>query len=114
MTALMKQIEDQERRRRRVRGFVVLAVAAGIGVWLTVPYGIVLVASGAPLGWLLVVGGGVLLAGCVAAIVAAVRLHRAVAPQSLPGKANPSFDEPVPSQDPVPGYSWAGSFIGSP
>ncbi|MDN4615599.1 phage holin family protein [Leifsonia sp. F6_8S_P_1B] len=115
MSSLMAQYELTERRRRRVAGLVVLAIVAGLGAWLTVPYGIVLILAGQWPGWMLVAVGAIALLGCAAAIVAAIRMRRPVAPQSRPGKPNPGFDEPVPSQDPVPGYSWGGSsFIGSP
>lgn len=113
-TTLMARYQLAAQRRRRVAALVVLAVVAGVGGWLTVPYGIVLVVASTWSGWILIAAGVVALSGCTAAIVGAARLRRPVAPESLPGKPNPGFDEPVPSQDPVPGYSWAGSFIGSP
>src|SRR6478735_7327286 len=111
MTQLMKEFEQAERRRRRSILFVVLACLTGLGVWLTAPLGIVELTRGSAIGWVLVAAGAVLLAATVLAIVAAVRL-RAV-PESLPGKANPRFDEPRPSPDPRGGYSLVGTQLGS-
>jgi hypothetical protein len=113
MSVHMAELERVARIRRRVGLLVVLAVISGLGAWLAGPFGIVLLTDGDAAGWVLVVVGALLLAACVTAIVFAARVHRAVAPQSLPGKENPSFNEPVPSQDPRPGIAWAGSQLGS-
>lgn len=110
-SVLMRQLEQAQRRRSRVALLVVGAIVAGVGAWLAGPYGVVLVVAGQPLGWALAALGLVLLAACVVAIVAAAR-SRAV-PASLPGKANPAFDEPVPSKNPNGGYSMSGSYLGS-
>lgn len=111
MGALMEGLQREERRRRRVAALVVIACVTGAGVWLTAPFGVVLLTRGEALGWLLVAAGAVLLAATVIGAVGARRLHRA--PQSLPGKANPRFDEPEPSPDPRGGYSMVGSYLGS-
>jgi NO-binding membrane sensor protein with MHYT domain len=108
----LEELERDRRARARVAWLVVLAVVAGAGAWLTAPFGVVLLTRGEPLGWVLVASGALLLAGCAASIVAAVRLR--IAPQSRPGKANPAFDEPAPSQHPDGGYSTAGMKLGSP
>lgn len=111
MSALLVGLERDERRRRRVALLWVLAFLAGAGTWLTAPFGIALATRNEPIGWVLIAVGAVLLAATVLAVVLARRLHRA--PQSLPGKANPHFDEPRPSQDPRGGYSMNGSMLGS-
>lgn len=111
MTQLMKEFEQAERRRRRSILMVVLACLAGLATWLAAPFGVVQLTRGDAFGWVLVAAGAVLLAATVLAIVAAVRL-RAV-PESLPGKANPGFDEPRASQDPRGGYSMVGTQLGS-
>ncbi len=113
MNIRMAEYERVARIRRRVGGLAVLAVLAGIGAWLTAPFGIVIVARGDASGWLLIAVGAVLAAACVVAVVAAVQTGRRVARQSLPGKANPGYGEPQPSQDPRPGTAWAGSMLGS-
>lgn len=107
------EFERVSRLRKRVRWLGVLAALSGIGVWLTAPFGIVLLVRGDASGWLLAGAGAVLAAGCVLAIVAAVRVRRLVAPQSLPGRANPGFDETAPSPDPRPGAAWSGSTLSS-
>jgi hypothetical protein len=111
MSVLMEELERARRRRTRVALLVTGAIVSGAGAWLAGPYGVVLIVVGEPVGWALVAVGVVLLAACVVAIVAAARA-RAV-PASLPGKANPQFDEPVPSKNPNGGYSMAGTQIGS-
>jgi len=111
MSALMEGLQREERRRRRVALFVVLSCVAGLGVWLTAPFGIVLLTRGEVAGWLLVAAGAVLLALTVVGILAARRTHQPV--HSLPGKPNPRFDEPEPSPDPRGGYSMSGSYLGS-
>ncbi len=111
MSALMNEFERVQRRRRRVALLVALACVTGVGTWLTGPIGVVMVASGNATGWVLAAAAVVLLALTVVAIVAAVRLR--VAPESLPGAANPHFDEPEPSRDPRGGNSWIGSWMGS-
>jgi hypothetical protein len=113
MSVHMAELERVARIRRRVRLLVILAVITGVGAWLAAPFGIVLLVEGETVGWLLVGAGVLLLAACVTTIVLAVRAARAIAPQSFQGKANPGFDEPVPSQDPRPGVAWAGSQLGS-
>lgn len=99
--------------KRRVVGIAAVAGLTGIGAWLTAPYGIVLLTRGEVIGWALLVLGVALAVGCALAVVAAVRAGRAVAPPSLPGRANARFDEPEPSQDVRPTTSWAGSLFGS-
>ena len=111
MSALMEGLQREERRRRRVALLVVLSCVAGLGVWLTAPFGIVLLSRGDAVGWLLVAAGAVLLALTVVGILGARRSHRAA--HSLPGKPNPRFDEPEPSPDPRGGYSMSGSYLGS-
>ena len=111
MSVLMEELERARRRRARVGLLVAGAIVSGAAAWLAGPYGVVLIVVGQPIGWWLVAAGVVLLAVCVVAIVAAARA-RAV-PVSLPGKANPSFDEPVPSMKPDGGYSMSGSYLGS-
>ncbi|MFJ3391866.1 hypothetical protein [Leifsonia aquatica] len=111
MSVLMQEFEQARRRRSRVGLLVAGAIVAGVGAWLAGPYGVVLVVAGEPIGWALAALGLVLLAACVVAIVAAAR-SRAV-PASLPGKANPQFDEPRPSENPKGGYSMSGSYLGS-
>ena len=113
MSTYMAELERVAGIRRRVRLLVVLAVITGVGGWLTAPFGIVLLVEGDTAGWSLAAVGVLLLAGCVTAILFAVRVSRTIAPRSLPGKENPMFDEPVPSQDPRPGVAWAGSQLGS-
>ncbi len=110
MSALMNQFEQLQRRRRRVGLLVAVALVAAAGMWLTGPFGIVLVVSGNPVGWVLIAAAVVLLAITVAAIVAAVRLR--VVPQSQPGAANPHFDEPKPSPDPRGGFTSLPSAFG--
>ena len=111
MSALMEGLQREERRRRRVALLVVLSCVAGLGVWLTAPFGIVLLSRGDAVGWLLVAAGAVLLALTVVGLLAARRSHRPA--QSLPGQPNPRFDEPEPSPDPRGGYSMSGSYLGS-
>ena len=111
MSALMDGLLREERRRRRAALLVVLSCVAGLGVWLTAPFGIVLLVRGDAAGWLLVAAGVVLLALTVVGIVAARRAHRPA--ESLPGKPNPRFDEPEPSPDPRGGFSMSGSYLGS-
>ncbi|WP_374006919.1 hypothetical protein [Leifsonia sp. LS-T14] len=111
MSALMAGLERDERRRRRVTLLVVVSCVTGLGTWLAAPFGVVLLTRGEPIGWLLLAAGAVLLAATVVAIAAARRVHRA--PESVPGKANPRFDEPQPSPDPRGGYSTVGSQLGS-
>lgn len=113
MSVHMAELERVAGIRRRVGTLVTLAVIAGVGAWLAGPFGVVLLVAGDDAGWLLVGAGTLLLAACVTAIVFAARIRRAIAQQSLPGKENPHFDEPVPSQDPRPGIAWAGSQLGS-
>ena len=113
MSVHLAELERVSRIRRRVGLLVTVAVLTGLGAWLAGPFGIVMLARGELSGWLLAGAGAVLLVGCVTAIVLAVRVRRGIAPESLPGKANPGFDEPVPSQDPRPGVAWAGSQLGS-
>ncbi|WP_431247194.1 hypothetical protein [Leifsonia xyli] len=111
MSALMEGLQQEARRRRRVAGLVVLACLTGVGAWLTAPFGVVLLTRGDAVGWALVAAGAMLLAGTVLLGMAARRRHRP--PESLPGKANPRFDEPEPSRNPRGGYSMVGSQIGS-
>lgn len=103
------ELAQIERRKRRVAGTVALAVVAGIGTWMTAPVGIVLLTRGEGIGWPLAAVGVLLAAACVVAIVGAVRTARSVAIASLPGRANPAFDETAASPDPRPGAAWAGS-----
>ncbi len=110
MGALMAEYESVRRRRGRVALLAAAAVPAGIGAWLTAPFGIVQLVAGEPVGWALVAAGAVLIAACVVAVVAAVRSR--VAPASLPGKANARFDEPE-RIDPRPGNAWIDHGIGS-
>jgi hypothetical protein len=107
----MDEFERVQRRRRRFALLVVVACVTGVGAWLTGPIGVIMVGMGNATGWALVAAGIVLLAVTVIAIIAAARGR--VVPDSLPGAANPHFDEPQPSSDPRPGISWAGSGIGS-
>jgi len=111
MSALMEGLQREERRRRRVALLVVLSCVAGLGVWLTTPFGIVLLTRGEVAGWLLVAAGAVLLVVTVLGIIAARRSHRP--PESVQGKPNPRFDEPEPSPDPRGGFSMSGSYLGS-
>ena len=111
MSEHMQEFERVDRRRARVRLLTVAAVLAGIAAWAVLPFGIVLLTRGEATGGALVVAGVALVAACAAAMMGAVRSR--VAPQSLPGKANPAFDEPQPSQSPVGGYSTAGTQLGS-
>ncbi|WP_158865839.1 hypothetical protein [Leifsonia sp. AG29] len=111
MSELMKEFERSQRRRRRVVWLVVLACLSGFGAWLTGPVGVITVLRGNPVGYSLVAPGVVLLAVSVFAIVSAMRLREA--PQTTPGRPNPHFDEPQPSQDPRGGNSWIGSWMGS-
>lgn len=111
MSTLMQELERDGRRRARIAGLVVVAVVAGAGAWVSGPFGVVLLTRDEPIGWLLVAAGALLFAACVVAIVAAARTR--VLPESLPGKANPAFDEPRPSRNPVGGFAMNGSQIGS-
>lgn len=111
MSAHMQEFDRINRRKARFRSFVVAAVLAGVAAWAVLPFGIVLLTRGEVLGWALVVAGAVLFVACAAAIIGAVRV-RVTAP-SLPGKANPAFDEPRPSANPNGGYSTAGMQLGS-
>jgi len=111
MSALMAGLEQDERRRRRVALWVVISCVAGVGTWLAIPFGVVLLTRDQPIGWALIAVGAVLLAATVVAIVAARRIHRA--PESALGKANARFDEPQPSPDPRGGYAMVGSQLGS-
>jgi membrane associated rhomboid family serine protease len=111
MNALMDELERARARWRRVALLVVVAVLAGMGTWLTAPYGIVLILDGEQAGWILLAAGVLLLAVTVVCIVSAVRNRLRV--ESRPGKANPRFDEPEASQDPRPGGAWIDSGIGS-
>jgi hypothetical protein len=111
MSTLMGEYEQVQRRRRRFALLVVLACVAGVGAWLSGPVGAVMIATGNQFGWALAGLGLVLLAGMVVAIVAAARGR--VVPSSAGGKANPHFDEPEPSRNPVGGNGWIDSGIGS-
>jgi NO-binding membrane sensor protein with MHYT domain len=111
MSTLMSEYEQVQRRRRRFALLVVLACVAGVGVWLTLPLGIVVIGMGNQIGWGLLVVGLVLLAGMVVSIVAAART-RVVSPTSV-GKPDPRFGEPEPSRNPVGGNGWIDSGIGS-
>ena len=111
MNAVVDEFERVRMRRRRVAVLVALAVLAGVGAWLTAPYGVVLTLAGEPMGWLLTAVGVVLLALGVVCVVLAVRGRVAV--ESSRGKPNPRFDQPEASQDPRPGGAWIDSGIGS-
>lgn len=111
MSVHLRDLEAVRRRQGRFAALVVAAVLTAIGTWLTLPFGVVLLARGAVFGLALVVAGVVLLAACVVAIVGAARAR--VAPESLPGKPNPLFGEPRPSANPDSGYSTAGMKLGS-
>jgi NO-binding membrane sensor protein with MHYT domain len=111
MSEHMQEFDRISRRKARTLWLVVAAVLAGAGAWATLPFGIVLLSRSETAGWALVAAGLVLVAACAAAIVGAVRSR--VAPQSLPGKANPAFGEPRPSANPDGGYSTAGMKLGS-
>ena len=111
MSVHMRELAAVRRRQGRFAALVVGAVLSGAATWLTLPFGIVLLARGEVFGLALVVAGAVLLAACVVAIVGAVRAR--VEAQSLPGRPNPLFDEPRPSSNPDGGYSTAGMRIGS-
>ena len=108
--ALMSEFEAIQRRRRRVALLVVASVVSGVGAWLTGPIGVVMIGFGNAAGWALAALGLVLLAAMVASIVAAARSRVVV--ESRPGKANPHFDEPVPSRNPNGGHGMIGSGIG--
>lgn len=111
MRAYLSEFDRVRRARVRVAWLVIAAIATGIGAWLTAPFGIVQLTRGDMTGWLLVGAGAVLLAACATAILLAIRAR--IAPQSLPGKANPLFGEPVPSKNPDGGYATAGLKLGS-
>ncbi|MEY9950805.1 hypothetical protein [Leifsonia sp. EB34] len=111
MSVHMRELAAVRRRQGRFAALVVAAALTGVGTWLALPFGVVLLTRGAVFGLALVVAGVVLLAACVVAIVGASRAR--VAPQSLPGKPNPAFDEPRPSANPDGGFSTAGIGIGS-
>jgi NO-binding membrane sensor protein with MHYT domain len=107
----MQEFDRISRRKARTRWLVVAAVIAGVGAWATLPFGIVLLTRSEAAGWAFVAAGLVLVTACATAIVGAVRSR--VAAHSLPGKANPQFDEPRPSANPNGGYSTAGMQLGS-
>jgi len=111
MSTLMVEYERMQRRRRRFALLVVLACIAGIGTWLAGPIGVVMIGMGNQFGWALLALAAVLLVAMIVAIVGAVRAR--VAPVSVGGKANPHFDEPQPSRNPVGGNGWVDSGIGS-
>jgi hypothetical protein len=111
MSGYQRELDRFRRMRVRVAALVGLALAAAVGVWLTAPFGIVLLTRGESAGWLLVAAGALLAACGVVVVVAAVRSR--LAPPSLPGKPNERFDEPVPSEDLRRGYSAAGTRLGS-
>ncbi|WP_348787202.1 hypothetical protein [Leifsonia sp. NPDC080035] len=113
MSAYMTEFDRVHRSRVRFAWLIVLAVVTGAGAWLTAPFGIVQLTRGEAAGWLLVAAGVLLLGLCVAAIIVAVRAHGRIAPQSLPGKANPAFDEPQPSKNPNGGFALVDSQLGS-
>jgi NO-binding membrane sensor protein with MHYT domain len=110
MSTLVEEFERVQRRRRRFGLLVGLAIVTGVGAWLTGPVGVVMLSSGNPVGWILVGVGAALLAAMIVAIVAAARIR--VVPQSLPGAANPHFDEPEPSPDPRGGFTSLPSAFG--
>ena len=111
MGALVEEFDRIRARRRRVGVLIALAVLAGVGAWLTGPYGIVLLLAGEATGWMLAVAGILLLAAAVTCVVLAVRWRVTVT--SSPGKADPHFDQPEASRDPRPGGAWIDSGIGS-
>jgi hypothetical protein len=111
MSAHMQEFDRINRQKARSRLRIVAAVIAGVGAWCTLPVGIVLSTSGARSGWALIAVGALLIVVCAGAVIGAVR-SRVVSP-SLPGKANPAFDEPRPSKNPNGGYSTAGLQLGS-
>jgi hypothetical protein len=110
----MTLIESYDRDRRRVvrfRALVVAALGAGAGVWLTVPYGIVLIVGGVAAGWWLIAAGVVLLAACIAAGIGAARSRTVHVP--VEGKPHPAFDIVKPSPNPDPGVAWVDAKLGS-
>jgi hypothetical protein len=111
MSELVETYERGQRRRNGTRILVLAAIVTGVGVWLTVPFGIITLASGSAAGWWLIALGTALLAVTVLASVSAFRRRETVVAEH--GKANPRFHEPQPSQNPVGGYSMIDSGIGS-
>src|SRR5690242_12374313 len=113
MSALMGEYEKGRRRAARFWMLLIAAFAAGVGVWLSLPYGIVLIAGdvGAIGGWGLALLGVALLGCVVAAGVAAARVRVPVT--SLPGKPNDRFDRVEPSPNPEPSVAWADAKLGS-
>ncbi|MFF1877446.1 hypothetical protein [Leifsonia sp. NPDC058230] len=111
MSGLMEDYERAQRRTRGTRARVVVAIASAVGVWLTVPLGVIAVMSGEAAGWWLIALGAALLAVTVMASVAAFRRRVTVVAER--GKANPRFHEPQPSQNPVGGNSMIDSGIGA-
>lgn len=113
MSALMGEYEKGRRRAARFWMLLVAAFVAAVGVWLSLPYGIVLLAGdvGAVAGWGLVLLGVALLACVLIAGVAAARVRVPVT--SRPGKPNERFDRVQPSPNPEPSAAWAGAKLGS-
>jgi Kef-type K+ transport system membrane component KefB len=111
MSGLVDVYERGQRRTRGTRMLVVVAIASGVAVWFTAPIGIITVASGSTAGWWLIALGTALLAVAIAASVAAFRRRATMVVEH--GKANPRFDEPQPSQNPVGGNSMIDSGIGA-
>jgi hypothetical protein len=104
----MTLIENMERVQRHRRGTALRFIAgavAGVGAWLTAPWGFVEVSRGTVSGWLLIVIGVALAVAAVLAIVSGIRRT----PRPVPGHLPPTFGQvPAPS-NPRPGLGWAGT-----
>ncbi|MCU1505397.1 MAG: hypothetical protein QOG18_1129 [Microbacteriaceae bacterium] len=102
---LIEQMEQVQRHRRGTALRFVAGAIAGVGAWLTAPWGIVEVSRGNVWGWLLTAIGVALAIAAVVAIVSGVR--RAATP--TPGRVLATFGQVPPPPNPRPGLGWTGT-----
>jgi hypothetical protein len=104
----MTLIENMERVQKHRRGTALRFVAgavAGVGAWLTAPFGFVEISRGTASGWLLLVVGAAMAAAAVVAIVSTIR--RSARPN--PGHVPATFGQVPPPPNPRPGLGWTGT-----
>jgi hypothetical protein len=103
--ALIEKMEQVQRHRRGTALRFVAGVVAGVGAWLTAPWGIVEISRGNLSGWLLTAIGVALTVAAVVAIVSGVR--RSARP--APGRVPVTFGQVPPPPNPRPGLGWTST-----